>query len=166
MLNLTPLPLQEKLLIDIRLAFGKVGRPPDTELFEAREDYLWTECLHGGSGPWWDVPAKAIAHEPHALDELTIAGFCFFLPAYLSWVIRNTRSGSSTVDTAIYALDISGCQEPLLGFRRVRFCSLNSEQHAVVASFLSWATGSENNLDAEAASRALASYWSITERGA
>ena len=150
---------REQLLAELRLAFGEVERQPDAELFAEREDYLWSEGLHGGSGPWWEVPAQVIAHEPHALGELTVTGFRFFLPAYLSWVVQNTRSGYTTADNTIYALNSTDCREPLLTERKARYGSLSPAQHAVVAKFLAWAAA-EDDLDAQAASRALASYWS------
>jgi hypothetical protein len=155
--------LEEQLLAELRAAFGQVERRPDAELFAERADYLWSEGLHGGSGPWWEISADTIAHEPHALGELTIAGFRFFLPAYLSWVIQDIRSGYFTSDTTIYALDATNYSEPALSERRARFASLNSAQHAVVVKFLGWAAAHDDRLDSRAASRALASYWSSAE---
>jgi hypothetical protein len=151
--------LQNQLLTNLREAFSEVGRHPDADLFAVRDDYLWSESLHGGSGPWWDVPAEAIAHEPHALDELTVVGFKFFLPAYLSWIIQNPRSGYVTADTTISALDTSGCTEPMLTDRLARFGSLSPEQHAAVVNFLAWAS-CDDELEAKgAALKALSSFW-------
>ena len=141
------------------MTFADVGRSPDANLFAKRPDYLWSENLHGGAGPWWEVPAAAIAREPHALDQLTIDGFRFFLPAYLSWVIQNPRSDYVTVDTTISALDTSNCSEPVLSDRIARFQALNESQRAAVLKFLSWAS-LDDELDAKvAASSALSSYW-------
>ena len=151
--------LREQLMSDVRSAFADVGRSPDARLFESIGDYLWSESLHGGAGPWWEVPADAIAHEPHALDQLTTEGFQFFLPAYLCWVIQNPRSGHATIDTTISALDTSDCSEAMLTSRALRFRSLSPAQHAAVAKFLTWASRDEV-LDAKAAaSRALSKYW-------
>ena len=150
---------QDEVLAQIRAAFGGVARYPDADLFAPREDYLWSESLHGGTGPWWDVPAEAIAREPHALDQLTISGFQFFLPAYLSWVVQNSDSDSGSIDTTISALDTSKCSEAVLNDRIKRFRSLSAAQHTVVMSFLAWAARDEE-LDAKAAaSQALSAYW-------
>ncbi len=151
--------LQKQVVSDLRAAFADVDRRPDGDLFDVRTDYLWSESLHGGSGPWWDVPAEAIAQEPHALDQLTIEGFRFFLPAYLLWVIQNPRSTHVTIDTTISALDLSECSEAMLASRASRFSSLSPTQRAAVAKFLTWASRDEV-LDAKAAaSRALSKYW-------
>jgi hypothetical protein len=149
---------KSELLADLRAAFANVDRSPDAELFLPRDDYLWSESLHGGTGPWWDVPFEAIAHEPHALDQLTITGFQFFLPSYLSWVVSSC-SDSGTIDTTISALDPSDCSEPLSKARIARFRSLTPAQRAAVTSFLVWAARDEQ-LDAKAvASQALSAYW-------
>jgi hypothetical protein len=155
--------LLEQLLSDLKAAFGQVERLPDAMLFAVRRDYLWCEGLHGGTGPWWEVPPHAIAHEPYALNELTDAGFQFFLPAYLAWVVQNLSSDYTTVDTTIYALDASHDGDQLIGERKARFDSLTSEQRAVVLKFLEWASTQGEKLDAGAASKALASYWRGTK---
>jgi hypothetical protein len=154
---------QEQLLAELRVAFGQAERRPDAELFAERDDYLWSEGIRGGSGPWWEVPPETIAHEPYALDQLTISGFQFFLPAYLMWVIQNTHTDYFTVDSTIYALDLTDSTEAALGDRSVRFDSLSSAQHAVVVKFLSWAAAHDELLDAKAASRALKGYWLCTK---
>ena len=151
--------LEEQLLSELRVAFGKVERRPDAELFAERRDYLWSEGLHGGSGPWWEVSDEAIAHEPHALDELKIAGYQFFLPAYLSWVIKNLHTDFFTADSTIYSLDASACGEPASSERRSRYGSLSAAQRAAVVRFLTWAANHDDQLDADAASRALTTYW-------
>jgi hypothetical protein len=151
--------LEEQLLSELRVAFGAVERRPDAELFAERKDYLWSEGLHGGSGPWWEVSAAAIAHEPHALDELTITGYRFFLPAYLSWVIKNIDSDYFTADSTIYSLDATICGDPVSTARRTRYDSLGSAQREAVVKFLTWAAAHDDQLDAKAALRALTSYW-------
>ena len=158
--------MEEQLLAEVRVAFCQVERRSDAELFAERADYLWSEGLHGGSGPRWEVPAEAIAHEPHALGALTIAGFRFFLPAYLSWTIKNIHTDYFTADTTIYALDTTDYSEPVLTERRARYGSLSSAQHAVVVKFLTWAAAHDDRLDAKAALRALTSYWSSAKGNA
>jgi hypothetical protein len=155
--------LPEQLLSDLKAAFGQVERLPDAMLFAERSDYLWSEGLHGGAGQWWEVPPQAIAHEPYALNELTDAGFRFFLPAYLTWIVQNLPSDYRTVDTTIYALDASHGGDQLMSERRARFDSLTSAQRAVVLKFLEWASTQGEKLDAGAASKALASYWRGTK---
>ena len=151
---------QERLIAELRSAFAAVERKPDGELFAERDDPLWSEGLHGGRGPWWEVSSEALAHEPHALDELTIDGFRFFLPAYLAWTIMNARSAFSTADTVIYQLDVTGCEEPVRANRLARYRSLSAAQSAAVQRFLAWAVTSESGLDGSAASRAVTGYWS------
>lgn len=54
---------------------------------------------------WEEVPDQRIATSPDLLPFLDPIGFRYYLPAYMSWVVKNLgRSDSPSIDWTIYAL--------------------------------------------------------------
>lgn len=149
----------KQLLQTIHDAFSDVARIPDEELFGPAQDYLWVEKLLSGTEPWQELPASAIACESYALTAVTPAGFRFFLPAYMCWVVSNADSNSNTVAYTIYALDISGRKSETKQMMFERFAALTDEQGKAVRYFLEWAAERPNFVDVPAANSALTSYW-------
>jgi hypothetical protein len=146
-----PVPARSAHVIaEIEAAFAGVERLSDDRMFEPLADSFWAERLLGGSGHWSAVPDSEIEYENAALTVVTPAGFRFFLPAYMCWVIRNPHSSSTAVDNTIHRLGDKAMS--------LHFVSLLKSQRRAVRSFLIWASET-SSVDGPAAQRALEQVW-------
>jgi hypothetical protein len=136
----------------IHSAFAGVKRLPDSEMFIAEMDYLWTESFICGNEQWNELPSKAISYECNALTSVTPLGFQFLIPAYMCWVLENTNEPSNTPDHTIYALNAATHSESV-------FAALTIEQSEAICEFLLWAATQKEHLDYGAAEEALNLYW-------
>ncbi|MDY6781637.1 MAG: DUF6714 family protein [Cyanobacteriota bacterium] len=89
-----------------------------------------------------------------------IAGFRFYLPAYMTWTIKNHRANNSIVgDYTIYALDT----EHYL-FKEVGFISaFSSEQMACIIDFLDYCIQNDRSCDGLVAKENLAKIYQCLE---
>jgi hypothetical protein len=121
-------------IIAVEAAFAEVPRP-------ANVDLLHPECFDDmdirGLYPmkrWQDVDDALVEYEYAALFFLSPAGFRFFLPAYLRWVLRHPYSEAAVVDSAIRALT----PQPgdLEAFSLSKFTELEATERAAILAFL------------------------------
>jgi hypothetical protein len=127
-------PIAE-VLEQIAQAFMHAPRPPDDELLhpESRDDSDIQALI--GVPHWRELPDESIEYEYSALAFLGPAGFRYFLPAYLSWVLRHPDSGTAVVGSTIYALTpIEG--GPLREFMLSKYSLLDDAQRSAIVAFL------------------------------
>lgn len=145
---------EDDLLKLIHEAFGDVNHPgdeflPSAQTCDDNEIHAFYGLQH-----WLDACEMDLAYHNAALNFFSPAGFRFFLPAFLVWVIRNFRSGGGfTVDSTIYALDLGVlCDRGKLSKLR----ALSPRQHHAVLAFLEhMAAAGDQWCDAEAAREAI-----------
>jgi Family of unknown function (DUF6714) len=108
---------------------------------------------------WRDVPDSSIRECPTALSFLDPVSWRFYLPAYVRFGLRHLEdSRSSTIDHAIYSLDLGG--DPRHdGFTLERFRTLNEAQADAVRRFLVFAAENGEHCDDVVAREALNAYW-------
>jgi len=93
----------DEALRGIEAAFADTPRPPDPELaYSPGHDHDF-ELLYRYAH-WREVPDTVIERQDAALAFLGAAGFRQFLPAYMSYALRNARSEWSAVESAVNAL--------------------------------------------------------------
>lgn len=136
----------DALLADIRRAFADVRRGDGVTLHEAAviDDYGSTQERAEArkldtDERWWDVPDEDIESFDAALNFLDPVGFLYYVPAYLSWTLRNFEtSESSAVDAVGFGLSnvhLLGDEE-LAAWNRDRWSRFTREQGAVILRFL------------------------------
>ena len=100
-----------------------------------------------------------IERENSALTVLNPTGFVFFLPAYMSWTIRNHKiSDSTTVDNTVYSLDVTQSGFETKSTKLERFEYLSLTQKKATLGFLKYMTTASYS-DNDAAVNAVNSYW-------
>jgi hypothetical protein len=126
----------EEALSLIESAFASAPRPPDEALIheECRSDDTDIEPLYGVPH-WHDLLDDAVEGTYAALFFLSPAGFRHFLPAYMSWVLRNPDSGAAVVDATIFALTPAASDE-LRAFTLSKFTLLDAAQRSAIVAFL------------------------------
>ena len=153
---------KDALVKQIRQAFLGVNRPPDEKLlhFPNMGDELWVESYLGNTETdWKNIKPDKIEHEYAALTAFSPAAFVYYLPAYMTWVLKNcATSSSNTVDHTLYALDLTDREEAVRGIMEDRFSALSQEQAHVVLEFLKYMS-ELREVDNKAAHRAIASFW-------
>lgn len=115
-------------------AFAGVPRPPNEALLhdDCRDDGDIVELY--GVPDWREAPDKALERSYAALTFLSPAGFQYFLPAYLSWVLRHAGRASAVVDSTIWSLEAT--PGPHEAFAASKFELLDDAQRTAVVSFL------------------------------
>ncbi|MBI3461525.1 MAG: hypothetical protein HY000_00475, partial [Planctomycetes bacterium] len=144
---------ESELIALIHEAFGDMPHPGDASLRPEACDDHEIQAFYGNKH-WQDMAEKDLAYHNAALCFLSPAGFQFFLPAFLVWVIRNYRgSDAFTVDSTIYALDPGS---PPDHFKLSKLRLLSPRQRQAVLAFLEFmAAAGDESCDAEAAEYAL-----------
>ncbi len=154
----------EEIVALIREAFAGVERPKKKDLLHFPDvgDDLWIESfLDDTETDWADIDPKKIEYECNALTAFSPAAWRYYLPAYMTWDLRNywTTSGSNTVDHVIYALELT--RDPRI--RKVTmpcFEALSKEQSKAVLAFLEFMSEvPDNQVDSKVARRAIEDYW-------
>ena len=169
-----PKQMADSIIGEIRRAFGKVSRDDGVTLHEALviDNYgsdaersaarrLDTDCR------WEDVPDQLIQENDSALCFLDPKGFCYYLPAYMVWSLRNYETSESfSVNHPILSLVLSesGSMRQLqLDLRQSQletFAVFNDEQGKAICTFLRFmAQGDEDLVFVDEALRALDAYW-------
>ena len=118
----------------VETAFAETPRP-------ANIDLLHPECSDDldirGLYPidrWQDVDDTLVEYEYAALFFLSPAGFRFFLPAYLRWVLSHPYSEAAVLDSTIRALT----PQPgdLAAFSLSKFTEIEPDERSAILGFL------------------------------
>ena len=153
------------LIRQIRTAFADVTRLGGVSLHEADviDDYGSRRQRKAAreldkDHAWWEVPDADMERYHWILSFLDATGFRYYIPAYMSWILKNyDRNDSASVDFTLYALD---CGESLNDRRRQYFRLFNREQSTAVCAFLRFMAGDTAGMaDCDAAYGALKRYW-------
>lgn len=113
---------------------------------------------------WRDVSDGAIRECPDALTFVDPQSWRFYLPAYMRYALRHSKSRrNAAFDHAIYSLDKGG-DRSLAEHKLQRFRTLNLEQACAVRSFLAFASENDAFCDSVVAASALG-YWSRAAEG-
>ena len=130
-------------------AFRDVPRPSD-------EDLRHPQCFDDSDlvplyafASWRDMTDADVIGNYAAPSFLSAEGFRFFLPAYLSYALRNPSSAEACVSTTIWHLDPSLYDEKIAAFTRSKFALLDDPQRAAVIAFLESMLDSDYADDAE-----------------
>ncbi len=105
--------IAEDVILEIERAFDGVAREDGITLHEAvaLDDYASdTERaqarLRDTESRWQDVPIEDIEREYAIFSFLDDKGFRYYLPAYMTWMLRNlNHTQSSSLDSTVYALE-------------------------------------------------------------
>jgi hypothetical protein len=109
---------------------------------------------------WTEISDHTIEEARNALYGADPASWRYFLPAYLSWTVRNFMSSDSFIcDQTIYALTAHKVGEPLRQEGVLRFDTLSSLQKRCVCEFLRYMAGFPQYCDAKMARHSLEAYW-------
>lgn len=132
---------------EIIAAFDNVSREDGVTLHEATviDDYgTATQRAKARTkdteSRWQDVPAEDIRTTDAVLSFLDPKGFCYYLPAYLVWHLRNIDNDdpefwSNTFESIIFHLKID-MDYNIDSFRLERFHLFSTEQSRAIAKFL------------------------------
>jgi len=148
-----------RLISRIEAAFADAKHPGDGRLLHPQcFDNSDIRDFYGGVR-WRQVPAEVIERNNASLCFFGPEAFRFYLPAFLLWTLRNYRTSDSfTVDSTIYSLDPG--QDDLRAFILSKLSALTAPQREAVVAFLEFMRDhSDGHADAEAAARALDSFW-------
>lgn len=152
--------MKDEILARIHSAFCDVARPKLDELQwhpNSIDEVFIESFVFDTATNWWEVSAKVIEYECDALTGFSFKAYAFYLPAYMTWVLKNYEtSESNTVDYTLYNLNLHDCSEE---WRR-RAQSLSVNQSKAVLDFLKFMSLRPNGVvDTDAAKRAIESYW-------
>jgi hypothetical protein len=156
------------LLEEIEAAFDGVSRDGGVSLHEADviDDYGSIHQRYKArkldtESRWQDVPASDIEHFNWIFPFLDAKGGLYYLPAYMSWSLRNYRTSDSWSHSfLIYHLESHNRSD-----YSIEFELLNPAQKRAIAHFLQFAAEYQeewdelNPFDEEVAQSALNSYW-------
>jgi hypothetical protein len=151
---------------EINAAFDGVERPRELTLHVAEEhdnyDYSH-DALHRAKdydGRWQDIPAEHLIRCYSGLSHLDAYGLPFYLPAAMTWVLKNFRdSDELLVDWTIYQLVPHREDERLSERYDRRFHLFTPTQWRACRSFLEFLLSEDPEgdfIDANAARQALA----------
>jgi hypothetical protein len=154
-------PNADGVIETIRAAFSGVKRDEGISLREANviDNYGTDEeraIARAGDTDtaWHEVPDTLLERACSALAFMDQKGLRYYLPAFMVWTLRNyATSNSFTVDSTIYALDVShGRTMPVLSEAQLQAC----------AAFLAFMAddGVEMHADANFARRLIEQGWS------
>lgn len=128
----------DTLIEMIHNAFAGVKLEEGTTIHEAelegaydKDEIRWNARGKDQENDWRDVPAWKIEQFHSAIRFFDAKGWRFYIPAYMSWTLKNWRtSNSQTVDSVIWSF------EPLEEYLIHRFNTLSNEQGASIYAFL------------------------------
>jgi hypothetical protein len=155
------------VLGEIELAFKKVRRGTGVTLHEAEVIDDHGSDAHRAKARtqdtekrWQDVPDRDIENHYSVLSFMDAEGFRYYIPAYMSWTLRNFATSSSlSCDMTIYALTPSNHQK-IADWQRERWQLLDASQSKAVLSFLKYMLkNADGRADDSAAYAAIADYW-------
>ncbi len=129
---------REGLIKNINIAFDGVEQPTSITLLvaEAHDEYdyendqKWREKDYNGS--WQGIPDKLIQHCQSALSYVDKHGMRFYLPAYMTWYVKNFDTTDEVdTDNTLYSLDNHPKNKELSEYHKERFSLFNTEQMKV-----------------------------------
>jgi hypothetical protein len=120
------------VLAQIDTAFATVPRPGNDELLHPNcADDNDIMALYEVTD-WHDLSDATVENEYAALSFLSPAGFRYFIPAYMSFTLRNPESGAAAVESTLWSLSPSSDQH----FTPSKFIHFDAAQSTAVVSFL------------------------------
>ena len=159
------LAVRDAVIAQIERAFDGVSRDGGVSLHEA---FAIDCCVSDAEqvkarqldteSRWQDVPGLDIEHYPSALHYLDPIGFRYYLPAYMTWTLKDYEvTGSTSSNTTLFQLRI------LEAYRKhytERFERFNREQTEAICAFLRFMAGNVTEYVYEnVAQQALDWYW-------
>ena len=152
------------VILEIERAFDSVARGGGITLHEAvaMDDYASDEeraraRLLDTESRWQDVPDGVIEREYTVFSFLDDAGFRYYLPAYMTWALRNLeRTQSVSLDSTIYALEPSSYFPQRSGL-------FNHAQARAILHFLEWIVQTDAFRNDRAALEAWAHWTQVCE---
>ena len=130
-------------LEEIEKAFSGVLRPKNLTLHVAEEhdnrDYENDEIHRKKDfdGRWQDIPDEHLLRCPYGLTHLASDGLPFYLPAAMTWVLKNFKDVDSyLVDATIYQFASSRKNKDLVDHYNNRFRLFNLDQWIACRTFL------------------------------
>lgn len=167
-MNITAQEKLSSLIEEISSAFNGVSRENGVSLHEAEvidaygSDAERAEARKQDTDcKWQDVLDEDIENHHSILSFLCPKGFRYYIPAYMIWTLKNYKtSGSSSVDSTIYAFDLSEDQD-MQEWAMSRFSILTPEQSKAICHFLRFMVEhGDGHADDYVAQRALDNHWS------
>lgn len=157
----------EELIGVIESAFDGVPQPDDITLHvaEAHDNYDYDHnAKHREKdfiGRWQDVPSEHIQRCRAALSFVDKVGMRYYLPAYMTWYLRNFGSDVVFDDGALYALDNHPTDPQLSEYHRERFSLFTPEQLRACALFVKYCSEDTTGFtDEYFAKKKYERYWS------
>ena len=158
----------ESLITQIERVFHGVHPPRKITLqvASAHDDYDYDndDSHRKGDfiGPWQEIPDAHLEKGVWGLAHLDKDGIHYYLPALMTWVLKNYKSANQLVNFTIYQL-APNREDPNLSSRfDDRFRLLNLEQKSICREFLELilAVDPEGyHIDSTVAKEALESEW-------
>jgi hypothetical protein len=109
---------------------------------------------------WTEISDETIEAARNALYCDDPVSWRYFLPAYMSWTLRNFKTNPSFVcDQTIYAFSVYEVGEPLRGASVLRFDTLSLAQRRAICIFLRYMAAHPYHCDADVAWKSLEAYW-------
>ena len=120
----------------IERAFEGVERPTNPELLHHDcADDMDLEPLFT-IATWRDMTDVEVEGCYAALAFLSPAGFRYFIPAYLTYCVRNPESPAAVIDSTVWAFLPQMYDMSLRDFVASKYSSLDETQRAAVGTFL------------------------------
>ena len=152
-----------ELIALIAAAFAGVSRDGGITLQEARakDDYAtpaeqFAARSRDTESHWDEIPEEKLVeyHDVHAF--LDAKGLRFYLPAFMTSIVRELGDMSKYSDSTIFALDPGETTETWYSFQMERFGILTDTQSKAICRFLTYISEFRNDSSAR---RALRRYW-------
>ena len=152
------------VILEIERTFDGVDRGDGITLHEAVAIDMYASGeervrarLQDTESRWQDVPDGVIEREYTIFSFLDDAGFRYYLPAYMRWILRNLEhTHSVSVDSTIYALEPSSYFPQRSGL-------FNHAQARAILHFLAWIVQTDEFRDDRAAFEARAHWTQVCE---
>ena len=127
---------RDEALEAVERAFGDLERPSNAELHHAdSSDDTDIQPLYE-MAHWKDMTDADVIGLYAALAFLSPEGFRYFIPAYLSYCLRNPESPEAVVDSTVWAFLPTMFVSSLQDYVASKFSLLDDAQRAAVEAFL------------------------------
>jgi hypothetical protein len=109
---------------------------------------------------WADISDETIEDARNALYGADPISWRYFVPAYLSWTLRNFKANNAFIcDQTIYAFTPYEIGDPLRKESVLQFDTLSQQQRRCICRFLRYMACFPEQCDADAAWKSLEVYW-------
>ena len=161
----------EELIGIIENAFDGVTQPDEITLHvaEAHDNYDYDNNLKHRKkdyiGRWQDVPQEHIQKCGNALSFVEKVGMRFYLPAYMTWYLKNFGNDNIIYDDhTLYSLDNNAKDSELAEYHKERFSLFTPEQLQACAFFVKFCANDTTEFsDTYFAQKKYERYWSSYE---